>query len=63
VAMPRCSIPVADDWIRLQWVLHMNRVSPISAMRGSDALFPNDFGEDLLFFSSENMLKLGFDAS
>jgi len=26
----------------------MKRVSPIFAVRGSDALFPNDFGEDLL---------------
>jgi len=47
VALPcRCSIPVAE-WIRLQWVLRMMRASPISAVRGSDVLFPNDFWEDL----------------
>jgi len=26
----------------------MKQASPICAVRGSDALFPNDFGEDLL---------------
>jgi len=27
----------------------MQQMSALSAMRHSDALFPNDFGEDLLF--------------
>jgi len=51
--MWHCHVDVAypwlSDWIRLQWVLYMKRASPISAARGSNALFSNDFGEDLLF--------------
>jgi len=43
--------PWLSDWIRLQ---QMKLGSPISAVRGSDALFPNDFGE--------NLLPLGFAA-
>jgi len=31
----------------------MKRVSPLSAVRGSDAIFPNDFGEDLLHYGNE----------
>jgi len=47
MALPcRCSVPVAE-WIRLQWVLRMKRASSISAVRGSDALFPNDSDEDV----------------
>jgi len=43
--------PQLSDWLRLQWVLRMKWASPISAVRGSDALFPNDFGEDLLNYT------------
>ena len=35
-------------YLGLQWVLHMKWASPIFAVRGSDALFPNDFGEDFV---------------
>jgi len=33
----------------------MKRASPISEVRGSDALFPNDFGEDLLLLLAASL--------
>jgi len=54
--MWHCRVDVAypqlSDWLHLQWVLRMKWASPISAMRGSDTLFPNDFGEDLFTMSA-----------
>jgi len=57
--MGHCSVDVVypwlNDWTRLQWALHslhMQQASPFSAVRGGDALFPNEFGDDL--FSVEN---------
>jgi len=44
VAYPRLS-----NWTRLQWALQAKQVSPLSAMRGSNVLFPNDTGEELLW--------------
>jgi len=63
--MRHCRVDVAclylNDWIRLQWVLRMKWASPIPAVRGSDSLFPNDFGEDLVTFhtrvENKNTLK------
>jgi len=46
--------PRLSNWTCLQWKLHSyhtQKTSAFSAMRGSDALFPNDFGEDLLLTS------------
>ena len=50
MALP-CRCSVLSDWIHLQWVLCLKRASPISAMKGSDALFPNDFGENCYYIS------------
>jgi len=41
-----CSILWLSDWTCMQWTLQQK--SAFSAVRGGDALFPNDFGEDLL---------------
>jgi len=51
-----CGIVVYPaEWLGLSavgnWVLRMKLASPISAVRGSDALFPNDFGEVLSDYS------------
>jgi len=43
--------PWLSNWTCLQWTLHSQHTqwsSAFSAMRGSDALFANDFGEDFL---------------
>jgi len=52
--MWHCHVDIAYPWlsdsIRLQWALRMKRASPISAVRGSDALFPNDLGRTCSVF-------------
>ena len=48
--------PWLSNWTCLQWTLHSQhtqRTSAFSAMRGSDALFPNDFGDDLIVCYAE----------
>ena len=76
--MPRnlCGMDVAyprlSNWTCLQWRLrswHMHGMSAFSAMRRSDALFPNDFGEDLFHvlccytFSDKEWTITGYEDS
>jgi len=59
-----CDVDVAyrqlSDWTRLQWALHKQPISPLSAMRGGDTLFPNYFGNSCCLCGRCHLLILNY---